>query len=58
MGMELEEHHKEKGLGLNSIQNRVKTLNGSIKFESERGEGMRIGITIPNLENLVEQETS
>jgi PAS domain S-box-containing protein len=58
IGMELQDHHKEKGLGLRSIKNRVKSLNGTINFESEQSEGILINVAVPDLHTLTAQEES
>jgi len=56
IGMELQNDHKDKGLGLKSIENRVKTLKDTINFKSERDQGMQITIKIPDLRNLTEHK--
>ncbi|WP_373520856.1 tetratricopeptide repeat protein [Aquiflexum sp.] len=37
----------EKGAGLQNVENRIFSLNGSIKFESEAGKGYKVHIKIP-----------
>lgn len=51
-GAELDKTNKEQGLGLHSIKTRVKSLNGSLNIESEPEKGMKIVISIPNIDSL------
>lgn len=39
---------KQLGLGLRSIETRVKALHGTVDLESKLGEGMKVRIRIPN----------
>jgi signal transduction histidine kinase len=36
-----------KGLGLNNIKNRIKTLMGIMSIETIMGEGMKVQIELP-----------
>lgn len=42
------------GLGLQSIQNRVTNLKGSLQINSETGEGTKISVTIPDISVLLQ----
>lgn len=37
-----------KGIGIHNVANRVKLINGELAFESQPGEGVRVGIVIDN----------
>lgn len=42
-----EKMNDKSGLGIANIQNRIKSLNGTVKFESELQKGMTVFIEIP-----------
>lgn len=52
-GAEPEESNNGVGLGLKSIQTRVNSLNGTVDLYTAPGEGLEINITIPNLNELI-----
>lgn len=52
IGVKLSDQDEEKGLGLRSIKSRVNNLKGTLDIQSEPDEGMKVAITIPNIQNL------
>lgn len=46
-GRGLDPHKKNKGIGIQNIQNRLKTLNGSMDIEAQSGRGTAIYLKIP-----------
>lgn len=52
IGIKLDSEHEEQGLGLRSIKTRVKSLNGTLKIQSEPEEGMKTIISIPDIDSL------
>lgn len=47
VGFNMQNGHRSKGLGLKSMESRVKYLNGQIEIASKVGEGTTIDIIIP-----------
>jgi signal transduction histidine kinase len=43
--------HRDRGLGLLGIEERVKRLHGTLMIDSEEGKGTLISITLPLSEN-------
>lgn len=46
-GMDLEEAHQARGLGMSGIQNRVRIMEGEVQFTSAPKEGFIVQIKIP-----------
>ena len=46
-GFDLEDAHKKGGLGLISIEERVRLVNGSLSIRSETGKGSTLEVVIP-----------
>jgi signal transduction histidine kinase len=46
-GFNLEDAHKKGGLGLISIEERVRLVNGSLSIHSEPGKGSTLEVVVP-----------
>ena len=47
VGFDVESARLKKGLGLSSVESRVKVMNGEVEWDSEVGEGTSVSIRIP-----------
>ncbi len=56
VGMDSRDVHLNKGIGLKSIENRVKALNGNIEIESSKGSGVSVYLQF-QLDNISAMET-
>ena len=54
-GFEVKELGKDRGLGLISMQERVRLLHGAFSLSSRPGRGVRIAIRIPLTANSPEK---
>jgi len=57
-GMNLKEEREQSGLGIKSIENRASNLKGRLNFSTRPDNGLKITLTIPNIERLYSQTES